>query len=367
MDGPGGSMTLGFTKGCDLKISIKLLIFLAAIAIVAVAVVLIVTGRSGTDGEQGTFDIGVFVPGVVAGSPLYEQLVAGAEEVAAEHEDVTVKVIEGGFNQGEWEEKITSMAATGEYEIILSSKPSIPFVSLPVAESFPDQKFIILDAIIDNHPQMHTVLYNQMEQAAMVGYLAGLVTKSDMPGATPELKIGLIAGQEYDAMLKMILPGFERGGKDIDPGITVDFRVLGNWYDANKAADLANSMMDAGVDVILTICGGANQGVIAAAQDRGRYVVYMDSAAYDLAPGTILGCSELRQQRTAVEALTKAVEGKLLWGETRIVNTAEGYVAFVDDDPLYIESVPESIRELLGVILNEIRTGKRTLEVPRFW
>ena len=91
-----------------------------------------------------------------------------AEEVASERENVTVKVIEGGFNQGEWEEKITSMAATGEYEIILSSNPSIPFVSLPVAEAFPEQKFIILDAIIQSHPQMHTVLYNQVEQAGML-------------------------------------------------------------------------------------------------------------------------------------------------------------------------------------------------------
>ena len=348
--------------------SLKILIALAAVAVVAVAVVLVlVTGKTGADEEKGSFDIGVFVPGVVAGSPLYEQLVAGAEKVAAGRENVTVKVIEGGFNQGEWEEKITSMAATAEYEIILSSNPSIPFVALPVAEAFPGQKFLIMDAIIQSHPQMHTVLYNQVEQAAMVGYLAGLITKSDMPGATPELKIGLIAGQEYDAMLKMILPGFERGAKDIDPGITVDFRVLGNWYDANKAADLANSMMDAGVDVILTICGGANQGVIAAAQDRGRYVVYMDSAAYDLAPGTIVGCSELMQERAVIEALTEAVEGKLSWGESRIVNTADGYVAFVDDHPLYIDSVPQDIRESLGVILEEIRTGKRNLEVPRFW
>lgn len=332
-----------------------------------IVVVVIVSGKNGTDKEKGSFDIGVFVPGVVAGSPLYEQLVSGAEKIAADHANVSVKVIEGGFNQGEWEEKITSMAATGEYEIILSSNPSIPFVALPVAEAFPDQKFLILDAIMKSHPQMYTVLYNQVEQAAMVGYLAGLVTKSDMPGATPELKIGLIAGQEYDAMLKMILPGFERGGKDIDPGITVDFRVLGNWYDANKAADLANSMMDAGVDVILTICGGANQGVIAAAQDRGRYVVYMDSAAYEQAPGTILGCSELMQERTVIETLTEAVEGDLSWGSSRIVNTADGYVAFVNDHPLYIDSVPRDIRVSLDAILEEIRTGKRTLDVPRFW
>ena len=130
---------------------------------------------------------------------------------------------------------------------------------------------------------------------------------------------------------------------------------------------MANSMMDAGVDVILTICGGANQGVIAAAQDRGRYVVYMDSAAYDLAPGTIVGCSELMQERAVIEALTKAVDGELAWGESRIVNTADGYVAFVDEPSEYADAVPQDIRAALSVILEEIRTGKRNLEVPRYW
>lgn len=347
--------------------SLKILLILAAIAVIAVAVILVFVLRPGSGDTQESFDIGVFIPGVAAGSPLYEQLASGAKMVEAERESVTAKVIEGGFNQGEWEEKITSMAATGEYEVILSSNPSIPFVARPVAEAFPRQKFIILDAIIESHPQMYTVLYNQVEQAAMIGYLAGLITKSDLPGATPELKIGLIAGQEYDAMGKMILPGFEQGAQQVDPSITVDFRVLGNWYDANKAADLANSMLDAGVDVILPICGGANQGAISAVKERGRYIVYMDSENYGLAPGTILGCSELRQERLAYETLIAAIDGDLEWGENRIVDAGDGYVAFVDDNELYREHVPEPMRQAMDAFLEDIRSGEISFEVPKYW
>ena len=187
------------------------------------------------------FDIGIFVPGVVAGSPLYEQLVAGAERAAAEFDHVNIKVLEAGFNQGEWEEKMMSMAATREYELILSSNGAMPFISMPAAEAFPDQKFLIVDAIFPDHPQMFTLLYNQVEQAAVVGYLGGLVTMSGMPGATPDLKIGMIVGQQYPAMDEMIVPGYARGAKEVDSRIEVDFRVLGNWYDANKAAELAKS------------------------------------------------------------------------------------------------------------------------------
>ncbi len=324
-------------------------------------------GAPSTEGADDTYDIGVFVPGVVAGSPIYEQLVAGAERAAKEHGNATVKLLEGGFNQGEWEEKIMSMAATMEYELILTSNGAMPYVVLPVADAFPDQRFLIVDAVFEGNPQMYTVLYNQVEQAALVGYLGGLITKSDMPGVTRDLKIGVIVGQEYPAMTEMIVPGYEKGAREVDPGIEVDMRVLGNWYDANKAAELANSMMDAGVDVILTIAGGANQGVITAAQDRGRYVLYFDEDNYELAPGTIVGCASLSQERAVFENVIAAMDDSLEWGSAKILGIADGYVDFVDGNPLYREAVPSAIRAEMEEMLSAVRSGEVALEVPRYW
>ncbi len=310
------------------------------------------------------FSIAAFVPGVVAGSPLYEQLVAGAEKAVAEYENASLKVVEGGFNQAEWSEKMTSLAAGGEYDVIISSNPSMPFVSMDVAKAFPDQKFIFFDAYMEGNPQFATFLYNQVEQSYFLGYLAGLVTKSDMPGANPDLKLGMIVAQQYPALDKMMRPGFEKGAKAVDPGITVDFRVIGNWYDANKAADLANAMFDIGVDGIITICGGANQGVINAAKERGKYVYFMDSNEYHQAPGTILGCGVLEQERLVYEVMQRAIEGEVEYGTASILHARDGYVDFIDDDPLYINNVPEDIREAQQEVVDKIRDGELILEVP---
>ena len=38
------------------------------------------------------YAVGVFVPGVVAGSPLYEQLVSGAEGAVSEFENASIKL-----------------------------------------------------------------------------------------------------------------------------------------------------------------------------------------------------------------------------------------------------------------------------------
>ena len=317
--------------------------------------------------EYEDFDVGIFVPGVVAGSPLYEQMVAGAEKVAAERDHVSIKVLEAGFNQGEWEEKMMSMAATREYELILTSNGAMPFIALAAAEAFPDQKFLIMDAVYPDHAQIFTLLYNQFEQAAMVGYLGGLITRSVMKGITPELKIGLIAGQRYPAMDEMIVPGYKRGAQEVDQDIELDYRILGNWYDANKAADLANSMFDDGVDVILTVSGGANQGVIQAAIARGKYVLYFDEDQYALAPGTIVGCAALKQEQAVYERVIEAVEGRLPYGSAVIVGVSDGYVDFVDSNPLYLEAVPLEVRDQMAIMLGKLRSGEVSLDVPLFW
>ncbi len=314
--------------------------------------------------KQGPFDVAIFVPGVVAGSPLYEQLVSGAKKVAGELSNVTIKVVEGGFNQAEWQEKVTSLAATGQYELILTSNPAMPFICAEVAKSFPNQKFLNVDGYLAGNPQIHTVLYNQVEEGYFVGYLAGLITKSNMPGATPELKVGMIVGQQYPALDKMIRPGFEKGLHAVDPNISLDFRVVGNWYDANKASELANSMFDAGVDVILPIAGGANQGAIKAAKERGKYIVYFDSNEYKLSPGVIVGCSILKQEQVVYERLKAAVQGKLKYGEAEILGAKEGYVDFADSDPLYVKSVPKEIRDKVSAMIEKFRKGQIVLEVP---
>ncbi|MBL8967652.1 MAG: hypothetical protein JNG85_11640, partial [Spirochaetaceae bacterium] len=59
--------------------------------------------------------VAVFVPGLVSGSPIYEQLVAGATKAVAEMPGATLKVVEAGFNQAEWLDQLSAIAATGEF------------------------------------------------------------------------------------------------------------------------------------------------------------------------------------------------------------------------------------------------------------
>jgi riboflavin transport system substrate-binding protein len=309
--------------------------------------------------------LAVFVPGVAAGSPIYEQMVSGARQAAAEFPGLSLKVVEGGFNQADWPERVTALAAAGNYDYILTSNPSLPSICAEVGRSFPKQKFICMDGYLPGNPLIYTLMYNQVEQGYMAGFFAGLVTKSRMKGATADLKVGVIVAQEYPALTRQILPGFRQGCAAVDPKIAVDYRVIGNWFDAGRGADLANSMMDGGVDIILSIAGGAGQGVVKAAQQRGRYVEYFDSSEYRLAPGTIIGCATLAQERAVRETVRKAVQGTLPLGSAEVVDAKGGYVAFDEADPLYLQNVDAAVRARMAEEVKKLATGALDLPVPR--
>ncbi|NQT61168.1 MAG: BMP family ABC transporter substrate-binding protein [Bacteroidetes bacterium] len=314
--------------------------------------------------EEKPFKLAVIVPGVTAGSPIYEQLVEGAQKAVDETPGASMKVVELGFNQAEWAEKMTSVVATGIYDVVLSSNPSMPFVCMDIASQFPDQKFIFVDGFIEGHPQMASFLYNQYEQSYMLGHLAGLITTSNMKGVNDDLKIGIVVAQEYPALNKLMVPGFKQGAQAVNSNITLDYRVVGNWYDANKAAELAKSMIDTGVDAIGVIAGGAAPGVFKESELSETYVLYWDDNAYAQAPGVIAGCGALLQSQLVYEVIIDAVNGEVEYGTGTILNTRDGYVKFITDDPNYIATVPADIRAKQQVLVDSIVSGALVLDTP---
>lgn len=309
--------------------------------------------------------IGVFIPGQREGSPIYDSLAAGAERFASENPGSSVRVFEAGFNQAEWQEKLTSFVGSNRFDVILTSNPSLPDLIEAIAPFFPSQKFICLDGYKTGVSALHTVLYNQTEQGYIAGYLAGLISSSALPGANPQKKAGMIIGQHYPVMDTLIAPGFEQGLKAVDPSFGLDIRVLGNWYDATKASDLAKSMIASGVDVILPICGSASQGVVKATKDLNRYLVFFDSDEYARAPGTILGCVALKQKELAYAKLAEFAQKETPWGRADVVGVKEGFIELLDKHPGYAQNLPQSIRGRMSDLIAGIASGALSFPAPR--
>ena len=196
--------------------------------------------------------IAVFVPGVVAGNPVYEMLTEGVSQAVEDYNakksdepKATLSIIEAGTNQAEWSTKLIAIAAIDDYDLIISSNPSLPDLAAPLTSRFPKQKYLILDGYLQGNSNIATVRYNQREQAYLTGYAAALVTEahsSQMKYANEQKKIALVAAQEYPVMNNVILPSYIEGAQAVDKDIDVEFRIVGNWYDAAKGADIARTV-----------------------------------------------------------------------------------------------------------------------------
>lgn len=297
--------------------------------------------------------VAVFVPGIIADSPIYSKMVDGVKSAAekfnltkTENEKVSVFIFEAGTNQAEWSSQLTALCAEARYDCIISSNPSLPELTEPLAKQFPSQKFILLDAMKEGNPNIVTVRYKQDEAAFISGYAAGLMSKSK--------KIGLITAQEYPVMNEIILPNFEKGLRAADVYEKVDFRIVGNWYDAKKGAELADAMSASGVDVILPICGGASQGVIASAKEHQTMLCWFDSNSYSSAPGLVISCVSSLQEKLAEEMTLKYFNDQIEWGTFSELGMKDGYVKLVDDDEFYINTVPEEIRKKINAEIENI-------------
>jgi len=305
--------------------------------------------------------IAVFVPGIMADSPIYKNLAKGVQNAvdqynlsAGENNKASITILEAGTNQAEWGTKLTALASTGKYDVIISSNPSLPELCAPLTEQFPLVKYILLDASINGNQNIAAISYNQKEQSYLTGYIAGLMSKNH--------KVGLIAAQEYPIMNNVLLPYYSLGAKASDKNTSVDFRIVGNWYDASKGAELTDAMFATGVDVILPICGGASQGVISSAKEHKIYITWFDENGFSKAPGTVISSCLVNQDIAAKEVTLGYLNNETEWGKTKVVGFAEGYISFVEDDPLYIEYVPSDIRAKLNVLIAGLKN--RSVVLP---
>jgi basic membrane lipoprotein Med (substrate-binding protein (PBP1-ABC) superfamily) len=88
------------------------------------------------------------------------------------------------------------------------------------------------------------------------------------------------------------------------------------------------------------------------------YVIWYDSNGYDKAPGTVLGSTAILQDEAAYEKTKAAIEGEITFGEARIVGVEDGWIRFLDEDPLYAEHVPEEIRSAHASFVEKMERGE---------
>jgi len=103
------------------------------------------------------------------------------------------------------------------------------------------------------------------------------------------------------------------------------------WNDPTKGAELAQSQMDRGADIVYHAAGGTGTGVIRAVADADMLAIGVDSDQYALAPGNMLTSMVKRVDVAAYDTLSDAMSGNFDAG-VNILGLAEDGVDWVNDD-----------------------------------
>lgn len=189
-----------------------------------------------------------------------------------------------------------------EYDLIISVGYMLASATREAALAHPEQKFAIVDDSTNaDLPNVTCLMFKQEQASYLVGYVAGLTTKSNT--------VGFVLGMENETM-NLFGYGYLAGAIDANPEIKVLQTNANSFADPAIGKTIGNANITNGADVVFHAAGATGLGVIEAAKEAGIYAIGVDSDQSPLAPETVL-TSAMKRVDNAVFDVTKAVvEGK---------------------------------------------------------
>jgi basic membrane protein A and related proteins len=225
-----------------------------------------------------------------------------------------------------------------------------------VSAEFPNTHFAIVDGVVEQ-PNVASLMFAEHEGSFLVGYLAGLLSKTN--------KVGFIGGMDI-ALIRRFELGFEAGVKAANSKAELAKNYVGvtssAWANPARGKELALSQYGRGVDVIFHAAGATGMGVFDAAEEKSAFAIGVDSNQNAIKPGRI-ATSMLKRVDTAVYNIIKdEVEGRFSGG-TRYFGLKDKGVDYSIDE--HNEKIIEPFRAKLEEMREKIIKGE--IKVPDFY
>ena len=215
-----------------------------------------------------------------------------------------------------------------------------------VAPDYPDVQFAIFDVVLDI-PNVASINYKANEGSFLVGAVAGLKTESN--------KIGYIGGADVP-LLQAFEAGYVAGIEQVNPDAAVIVEYIApdasGFGQPDKAKALALAQYARGVDVIYVAAGKSGQGVLEAAIEQNKLIIWVDQNGNHLAP--VVLTSMVKEIPLSVKrVIGEAVSGNFVGGE-RYFGLKAGAVSYAvdaDNRDLLSDDLIASVEMLKAAII----------------
>ncbi|MEO3413739.1 BMP family ABC transporter substrate-binding protein [Roseovarius sp. CAU 1744] len=220
-----------------------------------------------------------------------------------------------------------------------------------VAEANPDVNFSIIDVNWLDQPNLRQYAFKEQEGSYLVGIAAAMASETGT--------VGFVGGMDIP-LIRAFACGYQQGAKSANADVKVLENMTGTtpaaWNDPAKGAELTQSQIDRGADVVYQAAGGTGVGVIQAAADAGKLAIGVDSNQNHMAPGNVLTSMLKRVDVAAYETMKDAMSGEFDTG-VRNLGIAEDGVGWALDEH-NADLITDDMKAAIDAAAVKIRSGE---------
>ncbi len=148
-----------------------------------------------------------------------------------------------------------------------------------VAQKYPKQKILLIDAISKLNENVSSVTFNSNEGSFLVGVCAALKANEMKLN-----KVGFLGGIDIKEV-NDFEAGFIAGVKSINPNINIVVEYANDFANPSKGQKIAAKMYDKGINIIFNVAGFTGSGLIKEARIRAQrgekvWVIGVDKDQY---------------------------------------------------------------------------------------
>ena len=307
----------------------------------ALALVLALSMSAVAFAENKTVKVGVVTDvGGVNDKSFNQTTWEGLEALAAENSAFEVNYLESKA-ESDYATNIETFIDE-DYDLIICVGYMLAGACREAAETYPDQKFAIIDDNTNEDlPNVACLMFSQQQASYLVGIVAGMMTKSNV--------VGYVQGMYSDTM-NLFDIGYIAGVKSVNP----DAEVL--QYNANTFADptigsaAATDMITKGADVIYHAAGGTGSGVIEACATNKVWAIGVDTDQSPLAPDYVV-TSAMKRVDTAAQDISLAVLNDTFQSGTHVYDLANGGVDIAPTRTLLSDEIVAAVEAAKAEII----------------
>lgn len=229
-----------------------------------------------------------------------------------------------------------------DYDLIISVGYMLADATREAAEANPDTKFAIIDDSSIDLPNVTSLMFKAEQASYLVGYVAGLTTKTN--------NIGFVVGMTNETMNQFGY-GYCAGAIDANPDITVQQFNANSFADSATGKTMANTAITNGADIVFQAAGATGLGVIEACQEAGVYAIGVDSDQSSIAPKTVLTSAMKRVDNAVYDAVQELIDDKLEGG-VQTFDLAAGGVDIAPSQDLISDDVIKAVEEVKEKIIS---------------